>query len=575
MPLARIFLVLGLLVASLVDPAHAATLCALEGDELTVSLDPRSDPPYVLGRSAGGEIQLDGVSCGGATVTNTEIIGVEPSGEPGDTYLVLDTSNGGFAPGASTGGETLPEIGIHVDLGDSPDTDDQLILSGGESADAFTIGRGAIQLNADDDMDLTVTDLLDVTLKVLGNGGGDSISAAGGGETGPPLEESITIEGGSGADSITGGVSSDNLIGGEGADHIDGGPEDPEFSHFDIAVYSASASAVTVNLAAGTGAGGDAQGDVFVGIAAVEGTEFNDTLTGNDDNNGLFGSDGNDTMIGGAGDDQFEGGPGTDTMTGGDGNDEIQHYGSQSPIQADLGAQTVTGGDATGDTISEMEGVVGSDFDDTLVGSEVDDSLSGYFGNDTLKGLGGNDFLHPGHDNDSAEGGDGDDYFYSKDSGDGTDVLDGGLGEDYADYDGRDEALTLSLDGIANDGEAGENDNLLAIEQVGSCHLGDLITGSLSRETILSNGGPDDVNALGGPDFVVGGEGGDDVSGGGGEDRLLGSSGGDELVGGKGNDTLNGGPGADVLNGGPGEDVCVVDSKDVVKNCEVKRNNQR
>src|SRR3546814_2851128 len=45
----------------------------------------------------------------------------------------------------------------------------------------------------------------------------------------------------------------------------------------DTAIYSGSPAGVDVNLASGTGHGGDAEGDTLTGVENVTGSNFNDT----------------------------------------------------------------------------------------------------------------------------------------------------------------------------------------------------------------------------------------------------------------------------------------------------------
>ena len=60
-------------------------------------------------------------------------------------------------------------------------------------------------------------------------------------------------------------------------------------------------SGVSVSLATGTGTGGDAQGDVFSGFSGIDGSNINDSLTGDANNNYLNGGNGDDTIEGGLG----------------------------------------------------------------------------------------------------------------------------------------------------------------------------------------------------------------------------------------------------------------------------------
>ena len=100
------------------------------------------------------------------------------------------------------------------------------------------------------------------------------------------------IEGTAGADTLTGtdgddtisGLGDDDTIEGKGgADTIDGGPGT------DTASYASSVAGVTVNLATGTGSGGDADGDTLSGIENLDGSNQADRLTGDAGANTLRG----------------------------------------------------------------------------------------------------------------------------------------------------------------------------------------------------------------------------------------------------------------------------------------------
>jgi Ca2+-binding RTX toxin-like protein len=110
------------------------------------------------------------------------------------------------------------------------------------------------------------------------------------------------IVGNANVNALEGRDGDDALEGGGGADRLDGG------AGFDIAVYSASAARVAVDLGAHTAAGGEAQGDVLAGIEALRGSAFDDTLAGDGGVNLIEGGAGNDTLHGGGGDDILIGG---------------------------------------------------------------------------------------------------------------------------------------------------------------------------------------------------------------------------------------------------------------------------
>jgi Ca2+-binding RTX toxin-like protein len=119
-----------------------------------------------------------------------------------------------------------------------------------------------------------------------------------------------TIFGGLGNDHLYGGTGHDSLTGGAGADLLDGG------EGTDTANYFGGAHGVRVDLVAGTGFHGAAEGDTYLSIENVMGTSFADIIIGNSADNVLNGGDGNDQIVGGVGRDLIIGGNGYDTLTG-------------------------------------------------------------------------------------------------------------------------------------------------------------------------------------------------------------------------------------------------------------------
>ncbi len=83
----------------------------------------------------------------------------------------------------------------------------------------------------------------------------------------------------------------------------------------------------------------------------------------------------------------------------------------------------------------------------------------------------------------------------------------------------------------------------------------DLISGTMTANTINLLGGNDTYEAHGGSDRVSGGDGNDHISGNCGNDRINGDAGNDTLIGGNGRDIIFGGTGNDLLDGGNQEDV--------------------
>jgi len=202
-----------------------------------------------------------------------------------------------------------------------------------------------------------------------GSGGDDTLSGAGGNDV---------LTGGAGLDTLNGGAGNDTLAGGADSDALTGGDDT------DTADYSASASGVTVDLNAGTGLGGDAQGDTLATIENVTGSASGDTLTGDGGVNVLDGGDGDDTLAGLGG---------ADSLVGGAGNDTADYSVSAAGVRVDLNAGTGIGGDANGDTLSNIENAKGSTSADTLTGTGSTNTLIGNGGADTLLGMDGNDKL--------------------------------------------------------------------------------------------------------------------------------------------------------------------------------------
>jgi Ca2+-binding RTX toxin-like protein len=87
--------------------------------------------------------------------------------------------------------------------------------------------------------------------------------------------------------------------------------------------YLDSSAAVLVNLLDPALNTGDAAGGSFLYVHGVEGSNFNDTITGDRAGDVLHGADGNDSIAGGSAADTLDGGAGSDTISGGAGDDLI------------------------------------------------------------------------------------------------------------------------------------------------------------------------------------------------------------------------------------------------------------
>jgi hypothetical protein len=124
--------------------------------------------------------------------------------------------------------------------------------------------------------------------------------------------------------------------------------------------------------------------------------------------------------------------------------------------------------------------------DDTIVAGPLADAVNAGAGDDRITGDPGADQLH---------GDAGDDTFTGLTNGD---VVDGGAGTDVLDLSAVAGGVSISLDGLANDGPLGSNANVGAIEDLRGTASADLLTGGPAEETMGGAGGDDTIDALGG-----------------------------------------------------------------------------
>ncbi|MDT5036262.1 MAG: hypothetical protein QOE03_1447 [Micromonosporaceae bacterium] len=255
--------------------------------------------------------------------------------------------------------------------------------------------------------------------------------------------------------------------------------------------------------------------------------------------------------------------------------------------------------------------IVGTAGNDTITGTAGADVIAGLAGNDTISGLAGDDTVCAGPGNDVVDGGDGADTFVAEATADGADRFVGGPagpvdGPDLVSYAARTAAVSVDLNGLADDGLSGEGDLVDAnsVEQVeggsgndvinatfttlqysltggpGNDRLtggfslfggtgddvltfpagrpaGSLMKGNAGNDTLTSNGTGGGGNFTGdaGNDTIIAGSGSDSLFGDDGDDTLIGGPGDNFLSGGAGNDELRGGLGNDTASGGDGDDT--------------------
>ncbi|MGL4634415.1 MAG: cadherin domain-containing protein, partial [Beijerinckiaceae bacterium] len=400
---------------------------------------------------------------------------------------------------------------------------------------------------------------------IYGNGGNDAIN------------------GGAGDDWINGGPDSDTIAGGLGADTMLGG------GTFDILDYRGESADVTINTALGTATGGSATGDQFSGFHMIWLGSGNNTIYASGGAAYIHAGSGNDTFyitshI------NFYGGGGADTFIGWAGLENIRYNNSSTSVTVNLLTGLGSGGDAQGDTYSNVEWIEGSGVGDIIIGNNVGNQLYGNFGSDTITGGTGADYLYGGYQftngggdtgdlGDSLNAGDGNDTVYgaggndtvyggagndvlfggrvaSQDVDTGNDTLNGGAGNDTIDGDAGTDTVEFS-GALTNytitqvgavytvvDNRSGSPDGTDTITNVENFQFTDGTV--VAASMILGNAAGEALNGTTGSDVILGF---------GGNDNLNSSDGIDRLEGGDDNDYLNGGLGDDILNGGNGNDL--------------------
>ncbi|MFN4092774.1 MAG: M10 family metallopeptidase C-terminal domain-containing protein, partial [Brevundimonas sp.] len=446
--------------------------------------------------------------------------------------------------------------------------------------------------------------------------------------------------GGSGADAIRGNSADNRLTGNAGNDTIDGGLGS------DTVVFAGNRAAYTITwngrigqvtgpdgtdtitnveflafddmtiAAAPTGGlmvSGDITSETINGTASVDvigGMGGNDTINGLAGNDTLNGGSGNDAVNGGDDNDILIGGLGNDVLNGGNGTDLADYSGAGAAVTVNLTTGQATGG-AGNDTLSALEDITGTIYNDTLTGDNNANIIRGGGGIDTINGGGGNDTLYAGA---PGEGGGADDIIKQQSTANssiGTAVsLTGGF--DLRARTGVNDASTIphaTVVGTTHGGVeyyaitvvAGETINV----DIDSAAFDSVLRIVDAADTVLATN--DDGPAAGeggGTDsflsFTFGAAGtyyiqvsqwvsgsgaalvsgppaaggaytmhvsspsqtaqpiifsGSTLNGGDGADTLFGGSGIDTLTGGIGNDIIDGGGGDDLMGGGTGDDT--------------------
>jgi Ca2+-binding RTX toxin-like protein len=510
------------LVAVPAQRASATVTCAFDSGNHTDTVVLRNDTRLTL-EVDGNDLDVNGTPCG--TVTTVDTVNVD-MGVVSGALLTFDVAAGQFAPGFTGSQQHDPAAEILFSVTRlGPAT--HVAVVGSNGADKFAVGDRTvfpggrsvtgIDLNGFADSARPTEDVVlhgqAAQIALSGHGGDDVLTGGGSGRPrSGPTNVQLILSDGPGADAVTGGSGNDIIDPQEGRDPGDTFSGGRGYDFFDAENWH---QGITVSLDGAANDGADCPAtcdddNVRPDIEELRGTQLRDVLTGTVGPQTIEGLNGDNRISGGAGDDVLVGGSRTDTFHGGPGFDTVSYAYEGTSVSVTLDGVANDGEQSERDNVEpDVERVFGGAGSDRLVGDSTANTLIGGDGNDILNGGPGNDTLDGGGEGFGP---------------DGSDVFLGGSGTDTVLEDSPTGNLSLSIDGVANDGVVGDPP-----QGVDNIHTDvENVTGGLFDDRIVGNSAAN---------------------------VLTGGSGDDTLVGGGGDDVLLPGPGTDTLNGGPGKDT--------------------
>ncbi len=232
-------------------------------------------------------------------------------------------------------------------------------LTGGAGNDTYVVqnaGDTVVELASEgaDTVQSSVTFTLGANVEHLTLTGSSNIDG-----TGNALDNTIT--GNSGTNVLTGGVGNDTYVVQNTGDTI-------------VELVSEGTDTVQSSVTF-TISDDDVENLTLTGSSNIDGT-------GNASANVITGNSGNNVLAGLGGGDTIDGGGGTDTVT---------YAVSSAAVTVNLATNTNSGGDAQGDSLSNIDNITGSAHNYTLTGNSGNNVIDGGVGTDAMAGGAGND----------------------------------------------------------------------------------------------------------------------------------------------------------------------------------------
>lgn len=385
----------------------------------------------------------------GVTVS-LAVAGVQVTGGSGsDTLFNFENLSGSKYDDRLTGDNAANKL-----IGDAGKD----VLDGGAGADSMVGGDGNDTYYVDDAGD-TVTE----TNADAATGGTDIVlSYLADYLLGDHLENLRILVDGSANGS--GNALNNVIYAGNGDNILDGG------DGIDTLSYRHAAQGVSASLALSTAqATGGSGSDTLLSFENLNGSQYDDVLTGNDAANRLYGDLGNDVLDGGAGADQ---------MTGGNGSDSY-YVDNRGDVVKETNADRSIGGSDT----------VLSYLSSYTLGANLENLRILAAGNANGTGNSLNNVIYAGA---------------------GNNILNGGSGTDTLSYLYADQGVRvdLNLTTVQQTGGSGL-DRLLSFENLSGSRHDDRLYGNAANNRLSGGEGNDVLNGRGGADRMTGGNGND------------------------------------------------------------------